>query len=54
MKTSSFGEEMKLLHPFHAPFTSSSGADLVSNFMFDDKRTRTALCVESAIAGWAD
>jgi midasin len=46
----SFGEEMKLLHPFHAPFTSSSGADLVSNFTFDDKRTRTALCVESAIA----
>jgi len=46
----SFGEEMKLLHPFHAPFTASSGADLVSNFTFDDKRTRTALCVESAIA----
>ena len=46
----SFGEEMKLLHPFHAPFTATSGADLVSNFKFDDKRTRTALCVESAIS----
>ena len=46
----SFGEEMRLLHPFHAPFTASSGADLVSNFKFDDKRTRTALCVESAMA----
>uniref|UniRef100_A0A7S3VEM6 Midasin n=1 Tax=Chaetoceros debilis TaxID=122233 RepID=A0A7S3VEM6_9STRA len=46
----SFGEEMKLLHPFHAPFTSSSGVDLVSNFKFSDKRTRTALCVESALA----
>ena len=46
----SFGEEMKLLHPFHAPFTSSSGVDLVSNFKFNDKRTRTALCVESALA----
>ncbi len=46
----SFGEEMKLLHPFHAPFTSSSGADVVSNFKFNDKRTRTALCVESAMA----
>lgn len=46
----SFGEEMKLLHPFHAPFTSSSGVDLVSNFKFSDKRTRTALCVESALS----
>jgi midasin len=46
----SFGEEMKLLHPFNAPFTSSSGIDLVSNFTFADKRTRTALCVESALA----
>jgi midasin (ATPase involved in ribosome maturation) len=46
----SFGEEMKLLHPFHAPFTSGSGADVVSNFRFGDKRTRTALCVESAMA----
>eukprot|EP00979_Chaetoceros_neogracilis_P011124 scaffold2695_cov256-Chaetoceros_neogracile.AAC.6 len=46
----SFGEEMKLLHPFHAPFTSGSGVDLVSNFRFEDKRTRTALCVESAMA----
>jgi midasin len=46
----SFGEEMKLIHPFHAPFTATSGADMVSNFTFEDKRTRTALCVESAIA----
>ncbi len=46
----SFGEEMKLIHPFHAPFTATSGADLVSNFTFEDKRTRTALCVESAMA----
>lgn len=46
----SFGEEMKLLHPFHAPFTSASGIDLVSNFKFSDRRTRTALCVESALA----
>lgn len=45
----SFGEEMKLLHPFHQPFTSESGANVVSNFQFDDKRTRTALCVESAM-----
>ena len=46
----SFGEEMKLLHPFHTPFTSESGVNIVSNFTFDSKRTRTALCVESSIA----
>lgn len=46
----SFGEEMRLVHPFNTPFTASSGADVVSNFRFEDKRTRTALCVESAMA----
>lgn len=46
----SFGEEMRLLHPFDIPFTASSGVDLVSNFTFSDKRTETALCVESAMA----
>ncbi len=46
----SFGEDMKLLHPFHLPFSADSGADMVMNFKFDQKRTRTSLCVESAIA----
>eukprot|EP00970_Alexandrium_tamarense_P015517 scaffold5199_cov199-Alexandrium_tamarense.AAC.12 len=46
----SFGEEMRLIHPFNLPFTSESGVNLVSNFTFDEKRTRTALCVESAIS----
>ena len=46
----SFGEEMRLLHPFHQPFTSESGVNVVQNFPFDEKRTRTALCVESAIS----
>jgi len=45
----SFGEEMHLLHPFHKPFTSESGVHLMNSFRFDDKRTRTALCVEGAI-----
>ena len=49
----SFGEEMKILHPFHSPFTSDSGVFLVNNFKFEDKRTRTALCVESAMASMA-
>lgn len=46
----SFGEDMKLLHPFHLPFSSESGTDMVMNFKFDQKRTRTSLCVESAIS----
>ena len=46
----SFGEEMKLIHPFNLPFTSESGVNVVSNFTFGQKRTRTALCVESSIA----
>jgi len=45
----SFGEDMNLLHPFHKPFTSESGVGLMNNFKFEDKRTRTALCVEAAI-----
>jgi midasin len=45
----SFGEEMKLIHPFNLPFTSESGVNVVSNFTFNQKRTRTALCVESSI-----
>jgi len=46
----SFGDDMKLLHPFNIPFTSESGVNIVRNFKFDAKRTRTALCVESSIA----
>lgn len=46
----SFGDEMRLLHPFHLPFTSESGSGIVHKFPFDEKRTRTALCVESALA----
>lgn len=46
----SFGDDMKLVHPFHAPFTPDSGADIVRNFQFDQPRTRMALCVESAMA----
>ena len=34
----SFGEDMKLLHPFNSPFTSESGANLVRNFKFDDQQ----------------
>ncbi|KAK1736592.1 midasin [Skeletonema marinoi] len=46
----SFGEDMKLIHPFNLPFTSESGVNIASNFTFNAKRTRTALCIESSIA----
>ena len=45
----SFGNEMHLLHPFTQPWTSESGPNVVRNFKFDQQRTRTALCVESAL-----
>jgi midasin len=46
----SFGEDMKLLHPFHLPFNADSGTDMMRHFKFNQARTRTSLCVESAIA----
>jgi midasin len=45
----SFGNEMNLLHPFNQPFTAESGSNVIRNFKFDQQRTRTALCVESAL-----
>lgn len=45
----SFGDEMNLLHPFDRPFTPECGPNLVRNFSFSQPRTRTALCVESAL-----
>jgi len=45
----SFGEEMRLLHPFMAPFTAESGTHIACNLSFDESRTRSALCVENAI-----
>merc|ERR1712166_37698 len=50
----SFGEDMKLVHPFHMPFTSESGVNVVRNFKFRQQRTRIALCVESAMAALED
>ena len=50
----SFGNEMNLIHPFHTPFSSSSGANVVRNFRFDQQRTRIALCIESALKAMED
>ena len=46
----SFGDDMRLLHPFNQPFTSESGIDVVRNFRCSQTRTRTALCVQSALS----
>ena len=50
----SFGDDMKLVHPFHMPFTSESGVGVVRNFKFQQQRTRIAMCVESAMAALED
>ena len=38
----SFGETVRLLHPFHEPFTDQSGARILQQFTFDQKKTKIA------------
>ena len=38
----SFGESTKLLHPFHEPFTDQSGAFILEQFTFEQKKTKIA------------
>ncbi|PFX16223.1 Midasin [Stylophora pistillata] len=38
----SFGETVRLLHPFHEAFTDNSGARILQQFTFDQKKTRIA------------
>ena len=45
----SFGNEMNLVHPFEQPFTLESGSKIVQAFQFKQQRTKTALCIESAM-----
>jgi MoxR-like ATPase len=45
----SFGDEMRVLHPFDRPFTPERGPEMVRQFSFAQPRTRTALCVESTL-----
>ena len=33
---------MRLLHPFHEPFTDQSGARILQQFTFDQKKTKIA------------
>lgn len=44
----SFGNEMNLILPFQEFFTSADGANILQHFKFDQARTRTAFCMESA------
>jgi midasin len=50
----SFGNDMNLIHPFQQPFTSESGSNIVQSFQFRQQRTRTALCIESAMIALED
>ena len=38
----SFGEEVQLLHPFHETFTEQSGANILRQFRFEQKKTKIA------------
>lgn len=38
----SFGETVRLLHPFHEPFTDHSGARILQQFTFDQNKTKIA------------
>jgi midasin len=39
----SFGETVKLLHPFTEPFSNQAGARILQNFTFEQKQTDVAL-----------
>lgn len=38
----SFGEDVHLLHPFHEQFTDQSGATILQQFSFEQKKTNIA------------
>jgi len=42
----SFGEKVSLLHPFHEQFTSQSGATILQQFSFEQKKTKIAQLLE--------
>lgn len=46
----SFGEDIKLLHPFDQPFTSESGEYCMSQFTFNQSRTNYVLCLNTIIS----
>lgn len=46
----SFGEDVKLLHPFDQPFTSECGEYCMSQFTFNQLKTNYILCLKSIIS----
>ncbi|XP_077869169.1 midasin [Saccoglossus kowalevskii] len=44
----SFGESVQLLHPFHEQFTSQSGARILQQFTFEQKKTKIAQLLDNA------
>ena len=38
----SFGERVELLHPFSVPFTGRDGANVLTKFQFEQKKTNLA------------
>ncbi|KAG8225226.1 hypothetical protein J437_LFUL012701 [Ladona fulva] len=44
----SFGESVKVLHPLHEPFSEHSGARLLQQFSFDQKKTLMGNLMETA------
>ncbi|KAI9105976.1 hypothetical protein DFS34DRAFT_574203 [Phlyctochytrium arcticum] len=45
----SFGEDVKLLHPFDRPFTDESGADVLRRFSFAQERTNVLGMIRTAM-----
>ncbi|KAK2551237.1 Midasin [Acropora cervicornis] len=43
----SFGETVQLLHPFHEPFSDQSGAKILQQFTFDQKKTKIAQLLDT-------
>ncbi|KAJ2157991.1 AAA ATPase midasin [Coemansia sp. RSA 552] len=49
----SFGEHVRLLHPFDAPFDDSAGARVLQRLTFADERTDVAQLMDAALALYA-
>lgn len=46
----SFGERVRLLHPFDQPFTSESGASVLQQFTFAQQKTQVKELIESSLS----
>ncbi|KAI9314233.1 hypothetical protein BX666DRAFT_1863084, partial [Dichotomocladium elegans] len=46
----SFGERVRLLHPFDQPFTSESGANVLQQFTFVQQKTHVKELIESTLS----